>query len=334
MSIKEKLGKINQNANTANEFLHQCIQNTILRLAFIFSIPASFLGIIGLIRLFFPEIPLKTKLWVATEVWLSIMLGAFLLITISGAKRLLSKNRELQENQEKLGTLHYLQTLDSKYFGLSRKLHIVKSFLQKDGSLKQRCETKLVATTERVDSIEHYSKTSPFSHGDKKIQLEANNTMHNNTIQLIPEIVKQEKDSLFWKYRFVPSLKINEAIKYGYTIESLPDSFAMNYSELEKRKLRKEFVTVRISYPTEHFIFSMTFPVGFNPQNTGYEVWLGEGQVIHRLEMARIEQSNYFSDGRDGQQLFIELKIKHPIHGLIYVLTWMPPNDLLTKNLL
>ena len=52
---------------------------------------------------------------------------------------------------------------------------------------------------------------------------------------------------------------------------------------------------------------------------------MGTGKVRHLDEYIRIHQNNFFKDEIKHDAVYIELDIMYPIHGLVYVLTWIPP---------
>lgn len=259
-----------------------------------------------------------------TFLWfLAFLFLAIFIIVIIGASKLLAENKILRTMKARMESPHYLQELDAKFFGLSRIIHKNDCELRNGGYLIHSCQTQLRATADNIDSIEHFA-SNPHIVSEEKIGIDAGKVRAEG-VELIPEVIQQKSDSLFWKMRFIPSLKKGQKVEYYYTTTGSKESFAMDFEEMKKRGLNREFMSMRISYPTEHFIYKLTFPEKFRPDSYGYEVWLGEGKVLHKNEVARIGEEKFFQDFMEGNKLVLELKIKHPIHGLIYALVWIPP---------
>ncbi|MFA5411118.1 MAG: hypothetical protein WC321_04560 [Candidatus Omnitrophota bacterium] len=255
--------------------------------------------------------------------WIVIIGIISYIMVIVGAIKIKEDNENLKKFKLNIETNHYLQELDAKFFGISRRIHHIECELMKEGYINGSCNTKLVAKADGIDSIEHFINNPHVDQGGK-ILLDAGKTRARN-IEATPVIIKQEKDVLFWKMQFIPSLKNGQEVEYYYKTKGVPGSFVMNFEDMAVRDIKREFMAIRVSYPTEFFIYKLIFPEGFRPLSYNFEVWLGEGEVNHKFEMLRVEKERYFSDFFEGDRLVLCLKIRHPIHGLRYALTWIPP---------
>jgi hypothetical protein len=230
----------------------------------------------------------------------------------------------IEISDDKYETLHYLAELDAKHYGLQRKLFQQIAQINEDGSCHTKYSTILLAFTDNITKMEFYQHTPSTNDGSGVIEVHAEQK-ESGEIKVVPNIVRQNHKSCYWELTFVPALKNGQELKYFFEVDLLPATFAMNYVAMKEKKLDFEYGSTTMSYPTEHFIRKMVFPKSFVPKDYGYDVWLGDAHVRHMNEYIRISQLKFFRTGRTEEGCFyIELHIQHPIHGLKYVLTWIP----------
>lgn len=263
-----------------------------------------------------------------------IILAIFLFTTMRAYRLLAEKYSEVKDTS-KYETHHYLAELDAKHFGLQRKVYTISSHLENDGSFLSKHSTKLLAYGDRIDKIEHHQAAYSMPPSEGVITIDAEEK-YSDEIKIIPNMKRQTYNKCYWELSFIPALQQGKELKYSYEVKLLPGSFAMDHKTMIQRNLNFEYAATTISYPTEAFQRKVIFPKNFIPTNLGYDVWLGDAQVRHTKEYIRIEQEHFFRKGVDEDEcLYIELHIHHPIHGLKYVLLWVPPDtsgNYLTKS--
>jgi len=274
--------------------------------------------ILGGIASLWPNLTLKLKVLWTLYIWVTILLA----ITLWAYLRtmvILSQKKDAPEEDH-----HYLQQLDAKFYGISRKLLYVETELFNEGYTTSKHRIELTSTTDKVYSIEH-SSTLPHAplDGDRPIDLQVPDQLIDE-VKLKPVILSLSKNKLFWQLNFLPCLPKGKKVHYNYSETSPRGSFAMTFEELKNRKMDYEYFSMRISYPTEHYKQKLIFPVKFDPTYYDYDVWLGEGKVQHPEEFHRLRNFWHVGREKDGR-MYIEISIKHPIHGLIYALKWIPP---------
>ncbi|MFZ2384978.1 MAG: hypothetical protein WBE75_02070 [Candidatus Omnitrophota bacterium] len=268
----------------------------------------------------FTAVPLATwgRLGIKGLLFSGLVLFAYTLIAyIYGFTKLAQKKDPPKEDH------HYLQELDAKFYGISRKILYLETELFDLGYAISKHSIDMCSTTDKIYSIEHSTSLPSIPEGGKQIDLQCPEQLIDG-VRLRPTIISHKHNKLFWKLNFLPSLPSGKRIKYSYTERSPNGAFAMTKKELEARGLLWESFSMRISYPTEDYKHKLIFPAGFEPIEYDYDVWLGEGRVQHVEEIHRIRE--FWRVGRENDgRMYIEMSIKHPIHGLIYVLKWIPP---------
>ena len=285
--------------------------------AFIFGLPFALLGAVNVV---FPDLNTKSKIIHATYIWIAI----FVILTIIAYMRAMTILA--QKKDPPTEDHHYLQSLDAKFYGVSRKIVHVESQLLKEGRVESKHSIELVAKADKIYSVEHHMIMPHAPKGTSNLPQLDVETKENDKIKLKPVKITEGSHRLFWKLNFLPCLPKDKKVHYSYNEKSTEGSFAMSYEEMKKRDMEYEFCSMRIAYPTEHLKYKLTFPLDFDPTDYDYDVWLGEGRVQHMDEYRRVH--NFWRVGRnDDGKMFIELSIKHPIHGLIYALKWIPPRE-------
>lgn len=275
--------------------------------------------VLGAISALFNEIKFGEKIYWTIFITITLI-SVVTLWSYLRAMVLLSKRKDVPVEDHR-----YLESLDSKFYGLSRELLNVETELFSDGHLETKTSTELVATSDKIYSLEHNITLPHMPESGSRIELTAEET-EESKIKLKPVIIIQGNRRLFWKLNFLPCLPRGKSVKYSYAEKSPPDAFAMNLEELKRRNMDYEFCSIRMSYPTKHFKYKLIFPKDFDPDNYDYDVWLGEGRVQHMDEYRRIHE--FWRVGRnDYDKMFIELSIKYPVHGLIYALRWSPSKN-------
>jgi len=300
------------------------------RILAVITVLSFYLAIFPVVSMFCPKDTPPWYIMLISFLWCG---EAFLIvvsiISMRAASRLLEeKNKLLEEEKIQLAqteTPQFLQELDAKFFGISQRHIIVECALQAEGYSIRDCKHRVVAMHDGIDSIEH-TLSNPHADPTGKIELNAKGSRMAN-VELIPEILKVKDRALLWRMRFLPSLKKGQTVDYFYNEVGIKGSFAMNFKEMELRELKREFMSLTISYPTQYLRYKLTFPEKYTPLSYGFEVWLGEGEVKHKPEMLRLEQEEFFKDDLNGNKLVLELKVKCPIHGLRYAIVWVPPKN-------
>lgn len=240
--------------------------------------------------------------------------------------------RSLNEEKEHLlgekGSLRALSTLSSHFYGLVYYEYAVSGELHEDGSFGIKYTTDLAATIDQIDGIERFTQAphAPEVLG-VPIGLEAEaEEWHEFAVKLLPEVIREEPKTLFWKLRFVPDLPVGKRLRYSFVENLPPDSFAMTLEEMKRRDLRWEYFYVRISCPTEFLDFSVVLPPNFLPKQVNYDVWFGyNAKIKHFPEYDRIFDAGGWTATLEDDRLCLQLKVNFPIHGLVYAVKWQPP---------
>jgi hypothetical protein len=225
--------------------------------------------------------------------------------------------------------------LDSLSYGFYKEKWDACCNLTSKGSCQTRYETTVNAIAHEIPEIEYFGENLLAPPGVKfPMDITAKASVHASPItQIRIERVTQSSKRLS-TLKFEPPIPKEGSITYPYATQAPRGSFAMTFEELEKRHLEHEFYpgyefyARRVTYPTKHFYFKMIFPKGFEPIETGYDVWFGLAKVQHENECDRIASNGYWLDGYDESgRRYIQLKVDYPILGLRYVLKWVPPHS-------
>lgn len=258
----------------------------------------------------------KFGVTIGLTLWLSILLILTIGAYLHGFSVLSMKKDPPEENH------HYLQSLDAKFYGISRKLLFIETELFSEGYSISTHKVIISCVADTFYSIEHSTLLPHAPEEAQPVKIELIDQQYKN-IKLKAIELERGKNRLFWQLNFLPCLAKGSTVHYCYKERAPDGSYAMNLEELKRRNMSFESHSMRISYPTEHYKHKIIFPKGFDPLNCDYDVWLGEGKVQHREEVHRIKK--YWHVGREkDDRMYMELSVKHPIHGLIYVLKWRP----------
>jgi len=227
----------------------------------------------------------------------------------------------------KIVTQDKLCKIESNFIGLKRNLLEVDAEIDIKGVLRSKVTSSIFAVHNNISAIEHY-KNAPHApiDGENNIVEEygIDRSYGTRTYNIDKEEIFTSPNISFWRFRFNPPLRKGNKVKYWYVDRTPSNSFAMNFEEMIKRDLTYEYYSITITYPTEHMIFKISFPKKFDLVNPFYDVWLGKGRVIHIKEYSRIGIEDLFSNTIEKEHNVISLKINNPIHGLVYVLKWIP----------
>lgn len=298
--------------------------------------------VITLVVARFTSIP--TLLW-NILLWGSIIgIGSFSLAIIVGGVVVpfLRDYRQLKEELEPDAKQGYF--VSSRLYGMCRPRTEFLIEIDSDGSAQIKNDVRVLATTERLHSLEHYTRLilphgSPLS--GELIGFEAHG---NSPVKVTQQIVQYKEAAIYWKVNFTPALpplidtgRIDESEAGYYCVVKQPaSSYAMTSEELSEKGEPYEFYTAWIGYPTEFLVLKVVFPKQFNYSDPRPDVWLGglETRLPHDKEYTRIISDRCFRDGREPDGCpFLRLELLYPIVGLVYGIKWNPIDLEMDKNI-
>ncbi len=223
-------------------------------------------------------------------------------------------------------THRHLSELSGKFFGVVKKEDVVSFEVLADGSSRSTNDVRLMAYTRNLTQIE-YTSSLPSVPDDVEGSVEISmEPQQHSDVKITFEVIRTEKRACYWSINFVPALRPGEVVSYRYHQKAVPGSFATNVNEMKARGLEVESYSRCVTYPTERLQIRVAFERGIEPVRMHYDVWLGRGRVRHMPEYIRIETTNSFVTGYDEDgRIYCGMQISHPIQGLRYVVTWIPP---------
>lgn len=264
------------------------------------------------------SLPLTSKVEYASAVLaaaLVIYLLYFLVYSLRRAYRLVPETTPAHR---------HLADILSSLFGLRKTSLALACTIKVDGSSETIYDVELMAETKGITQIEYLSSAPSLPDGSGEFSPQFISSTSGG-ITMTVEILKNANRQCFWAVDFSPELKPRQAVKYRHRLSSPSKTFAVSAEEMETRKLSYESYSTLVAYPTDHLCIRVTFDAGTKPSKMAPDVWLGLGRVRHLAEYARIINETSFTNDKDSNgNLYGELLLKYPIHGLRYVVTWVP----------
>jgi hypothetical protein len=218
-------------------------------------------------------------------------------------------------------------TADSSSYGFCKEEWSACCELIPNGGARTKYRVMLSAITRDVPRIEYFvQNTLAFSGVGFLFDIGTEAATQASPIAKVRVKVSTHGPKRLAILEFEPPIPRGTSLTYSYATQAPPGSFAMTFEEVEKRRLEYEFRSRIVTYPTKHFYSKVIFPEGFEPIDTGYDVWFGLAKVRHDGEYYRIAYSSYWIDSHDelGRR-YMQLNVDYPILGLRYVLKWVPP---------
>ena len=264
------------------------------------------------------SLPLTSKVLYASAVlvpFLVIYLIYFLVYSLRRAYRLVPETTPVHS---------HLADILSSLFGLRKTSLALACTIKVDGSSETTYDVELMAETKGITQIEYLSSAPSLPDGSGEF-LPQFISSTSGGITMTVEILKNANRQCFWAINFSPELKPRKPVKYRHRLNSPSKTFAVSAEEMETRKLSYESYSTLIAYPTDCLCIRVTFDAGAKPSKVAPDVWLGLGRVRHLAEYARIfNEAAFTNDKDDDGKLYGQLLLKYPIHGLRYVVTWVP----------
>ena len=217
----------------------------------------------------------------------------------------------------------HLADVLSSLFGLRKTRLAIECTVGVDGSSKTTYDVNLLAVEKGITQIEYVSTTPTLPDGCPELEPHFVSTKSGITMRV--EILKRTSRECFWAVTFSPELKPGNAVEYRHLLTSPPKTFAVSAEEMQGRKLASESYSTLVTYPTDCLRIRVTFDGGAKPWHVLHDVWLGRGRVRHLAEYSRVvEEKAFTTDTDENGSLYGEILLNYPIHGLRYVVTWVP----------
>jgi hypothetical protein len=294
------------------------------KLAALCSIIGLYFILVNCLQQYFSLSIKKSYLW-ATILWFSFTIVFLAVICIHAYVKLRSKIISL--NIDEFNTQEYLFKLGSQYTGRAYKFTKVSYQIKSNGAAYKKQHFNLCAVGEHILSMDYFSKTPHVLNSEKftchTIMAEAKD---QDKVKIQPAEVQSSANECIWELLFMPRLNRGDSIEYYFEHELPVGTYAMNKDDLKKRELEYEYYAHEIRHPTEEFSINLLFPKNFSPILLQYDVWIGEANYRHNSEYYRVGLEDYFkSSVKEDGVTFAELVVPYPIHGLTYVIRWVPP---------
>ena len=235
-------------------------------------------------------------------------------------------NLETSSEQDKEGEKTYQYLAKRIGFGY-RKLH-VQCIIEPDGSAKVFRDVEI----EAFSSVSEFDTFIILPEENKETSskdIEPGNIKSGDSHSLSLSVIKQEPGRMIAKIQISPPLKTGEWLKYRIFDFFLPPKlYAINISseDYEKREVQIDYFGWHINRPTKEFILEVQFPSGSSPSDYHLQVRYAASAGVPTEEVPDQEQRkllkpelHYVED-----RVVMVSKIDYPLHGLIYMLGWLP----------
>lgn len=223
-------------------------------------------------------------------------------------------------------SVRYLTKLLGDQYGFRRKMFSALYDVRADGSADTCLHEEILATNAELGGIEHYSAIpgEPNNITGKRIGVTVVPDGDNGGIEIKPKLILVTAHRLSYQLLFNPPLKPGEKLSYSCTTKNPPRTFCATKADLEARKLPFDYVSFKISYPTEKLDVTVNFPEGAALERVEYDVWMGDARLRLRKEYGRLEKKTALETGRKDGRLFARLVVDYPIIDLKYAILWVP----------
>jgi hypothetical protein len=160
--------------------------------------------------------------------------------------------------------------------------------------------------------------------------------IYSAAIERRVEIVQERADSLRQSalMRITPPLQAGDWFRYT-TKEQLPEkfyAFSETVDELQKSKEKGELFGLsdyfgwNINRPTRQLNLEISFPDGWTPVDDGVKVLYATASSFPstREQSEEAQRVRYERISSTNNRYQIKLESRHPMIGLIYIITWLP----------
>jgi hypothetical protein len=223
--------------------------------------------------------------------------------------------------RERYRTVKYLTSLLGEQYGFCRTLYQVNYDVRADGSAVITYEENLRILNADLPGIEHH--TSIPSEPERIVgQFRITAQSKGTEVEISPKLILTTPTRLFYQLLFTPPLKPGANIRYAYRVDCPQGTFLDSEQALYQRSLPFDYISSKISYPTERFEISVSFPETWRIERMRSDVWMGDARLELRKEAQRVAEE--LEAEKNQNALFLRLRIAYPILGLKYVISWIP----------
>jgi hypothetical protein len=155
-------------------------------------------------------------------------------------------------------------------------------------------------------------------------------------VSVLHKTLHASERSYAWAVTFDPPLKQQQRVRYGFRFTYGNDQ-PFTLEELQKRILDRNYpfqeprcrvLDWTIFYPTRELNYEGEFPQGYPIHAPKLEVRIGSvGQIVSDEEQNRILADKSFVAERVFDTWRTKLRIRNPIFGHNYAVSYVPPND-------
>ncbi len=226
---------------------------------------------------------------------------------------------------DRFRSVRYLTYLLSEQYGFSRKTFSVEYDMQMDGSADVRCVEVLTATNAELPGIEHWTSTpSEGNPSGNPYHVTVGQSPGPEAVKVTSKLVLATPTKLYYQILFSPPLKPGSTVEYTSTIRDPVGTFVATPQDLHKRGLPFDYVSCKISYPTQRLDIVVRFPEEMSVEGVEYDVWLGDARLRLRKEYSRLERTNALSLEWENKRLIARFAIDYPVIDLRYAIHWIP----------
>jgi hypothetical protein len=227
---------------------------------------------------------------------------------------------------DRFRSVRYLTKLLGEQYGFIRMLFSATYEVQHDGSANISFQEEIIATNADLVGIEHYSAIpgEPGNVTGQRSAVTVEQIGENTGIEIKPKLILATAHKLYYQLLFNPALKPGQSLAYSCTARNPINTFCSTIAELKDRNLPFDYVSFKISYPTEKLDVTMVFPEGSAFERIEYDVWMGDARLRLRKEYGRLEKKGALETGRRDGRLFARLIVDYPIIDLKYAIVWVP----------
>lgn len=217
----------------------------------------------------------------------------------------------------------YLHGAIARGYGIVKERYAVTTEIQPDGGAVATVNQVIQAVGNPIDSIDYgYTVENHPDDIRDKINMTESQDVPGHRITVRP--VFSQPQAKYFEIRFEPAIKVTETVSFVLTRTSPAGTFKLDPADLPKT-LPYEFSRQRVSYPTKLLTVTLLFPKGYRAEDVRLEAIYGISGLIHRQETARIIDSGCLNSGEvDGHLFSIRVSIDFPIHGIHYIIKWLP----------
>jgi len=232
--------------------------------------------------------------------------------------------------RERFRTVKYLTRLLGEQYGFCRTIYRVNYEIQSDGSAAVTYDETLHVINSDLQGIEHH--TSIPSEPERLVgEFRITAQVKGKDVEVSPKLILATPTRLFYQLLFSPPLKAGMDLEYGYKVECPAGTFLDSEKALYQRGLPFDYISSKVSYPTEQFEICVSFPENWRIERTRPDVWMGDARLELPREAQRLGEKQ-LEAGKIQNRCFLRLKVAYPVLGLKYVISWIPSQKLSNKD--